>query len=237
MKARLVAAVLLGGLVVAPAAGAQQLGEHLYINFKTMLPGWTLLPTQRGRQVELTEIVPPGQNQQNWTDQVAVNIIYGTPNQSPQDLLAQRVQLIQHECEDSQAGPVAPAVENGYETALRAVACTKAKRWGQGEISLFKAWRGRDASYLVARSWRGPPFAKNDRPVPPETTLQWLAFMQGIVLCDSRDPRRPCPVATANPAAVPAPANPPVANPVAPPPAASSPAGPGYVPSSPPQKP
>lgn len=195
-------------LLLAPAAVlAQQDGEHLYINFRATLPGWTLLPTQHGHDVELTEIVPPGQNQQNWTDQVAVNILYGTPNQTAQDLLAQRVQLIQRECDDSQAGPVAPMIENGYETALRAVACTKAKRWGKGEVSLFKAWRGRDAMYLVARSWRGPPFGRNERPVPPETTVQWLAFIQAIVLCDTRDPKRPCPAtpSASSPSANPAP--------------------------------
>ncbi len=206
---RAVAAAALAVLLLPAAGRAQQEGEHLYINFKAMLPGWTLLPTQRGQNVELTEIVAPGQNQQNWTDQVAVNILYGTPNQTPQDLLEQRKQLIQRECEEVQAGPVAPAIENGYETALRAVACTKTKRWGKGEVSLFKAWRGREAMYLVARSWRGPPFGKNERPVPAETTLQWLAFIQSVVLCDTRDPKRPCPVpAAAKPAATP-PAQPP----------------------------
>jgi hypothetical protein len=220
MKRRFAAAALLGALLVAPAARAQQQGEHLYINFKTMLPGWTLIPTQRGQGVELTEIVPPGQNQQNWTDQVAVNILYGTPKMTPVDLLAQRVQLIQRECEDSQVGAVVPGVDNGYETAVRAVACTKTKRWGQGEVSLFKAWRGRDAMYMVARSWRGAPFAKNARPVPPETTVQWLAFIQAVVLCDSRDPKRPCPV----PAAAPAPASP--ATPSPPSPATTAPASP-----------
>jgi len=193
------APVVLAAMLLLPAAAmAQQEGEHLYINFKTMLPGWTLLPTQRGRDVELTEIVPPGQNQQNWTDQVAVNILYGPPKMTPEDLLTQRVQLIQRECEETQTGPAAPGIDNGYETALRAVACPKAKRWGQGEVSLFKAWRGRDAMYLVARSWRGPPFAKNERPVSLATTAQWLALIQGIVLCDTRDPKRPCPETAAN---------------------------------------
>jgi hypothetical protein len=94
-------------------------------------------------------------------------------------------------------------MENGYETALRAVACTKVKKWNQGEVSLYKAWKGRDAMYLVARSWRGEPFAKGHVPVTPEITLRWLALVQSIVLCDTQDPKRPCPVA--NPGASTAP--------------------------------
>jgi len=177
----------------AGGALAQGAGEHLYVNLKCKLPGWTALPTLHSSSLELTAIVPPGQNGQNWTDQVAVETFYGPPQRSAQELMAERVEQIDRECEDTAVGPVSPVVENGYDTAMRAVACTKAKKLGQGEVTLYKAWKGRDAMYLVARSWRGHPFDKAHVPVPPETTLQWLAFVQSIVLCDSRDPQHPCP--------------------------------------------
>lgn len=203
MIARRSALVVLLGLAFAGAAVAEESSEHLYVNYRKMLPGWTVAPTQRGPGVELTEIVAPGQSPQNWTDEVAVNIIYGAPKQSPQQLLADRIASVERECEDAAVGPVSPSVENGYETAMRATACTKVKRLGQGEVTLYKAWKGREAMYLVARSWRGPPFEKGHVPVPPETTLQWLAVIQSIVLCDSRDPKRPCPISAAPSATTP----------------------------------
>jgi hypothetical protein len=200
--ARRLVSVAALGLVLAGAAWAEDGGEHLYLNYRKMLPGWTVAPTQRGAEIELTEITPPGQSPQSWTDEVAVNILYGAPTQSPQQLLSDRIALVQRECEDSAVGPISPLVENGYETAMRAVACTKVKKLGEGEVTLYKAWKGRDAMYLVARSWRGPPFEKGHVPVAPEVTLQWLAVIQSIVLCDTRDAKRPCP----NPAAQAAPA-------------------------------
>lgn len=202
---RFVSAALLG-LVFAGAARAQDGSEHLYLNYRKLLPGWTVAPTQRGADVELTEIVPPGQSPQNWTDEVAVNILYGAPAQSPQQLLSDRIASVQRECEETSVGPISPTVENGYETAMRAVACTKVKRLGLGEVTLYKAWKGREAMYLVARSWRGPAFEKGHVPVAPETTLQWLAMIQSVVLCDMRDPKRPCPDPAAQ--AAPAPAKP-----------------------------
>jgi hypothetical protein len=194
--------VAVAALLTAGAAFAVQTSERLYINYSGMLPGWTVVPTLRGGNVELTEIVPPGQDRQNWVDQVAVNIVYGPPQQGPVELLADRFRAIQAECDETSFGPVSPSIENGYETALRAVACTKVKKWNQGEVSLYKAWKGKDGMYLVARSWRGAPFAKGKVPVPPETTLKWLAFIQSVTLCDTADPKKPCPAVAAKPPAV-----------------------------------
>jgi hypothetical protein len=203
---RVAIGLLLGGALFVGSALADPgpMTERLYINYSGMLPGWTVIPTQRGGNVELTEIVPPGQDRQNWTDQVAVNIVYGA-QENPPDLLAERFRAIQAECQETSLGPVSPSMENGYPTALRAVACTKVKKWSQGEVSLYKAWKGKDGMYLVARSWRGAPFDKGKVPVPPETTLKWLAFIQSVVLCDTQDPKRPCPVSKAQPQAQPQP--------------------------------
>lgn len=201
MRVRGLGAVLVAvAIVLAGVAQAGSTTERLYINYTGMLPGWTVIPTQRGGNIELTEIVPPGQNRQNWTDQVAVNIVYGAPQQPPAELLAERFKAIEGECDQASFGPVSPSMDNGYETALRAVACTKVKKWNQGEVSLYKAFKGKEGMYLVARSWRGPPFEKGKVPVQPETTLKWLAFIQSVVLCDTADTKRPCPVAASGPA-------------------------------------
>ena len=195
-------AIVIAGLVgLAGIARAADPGEHLYVDIGTKLPGWTVTNVPRAKDIELTVIVPPGQNPKDWTDQVAVETFYGTPHGTAQELLVQRFAEIARACEDTTMGPMSPVIENGYDTALRAVACTKIKGRDQGEVSLYKAWVGKDRMYLVARAWRGPPFARDHVPVKPETTLQWLAFVQSVVLCDTRDPHRPCPGAASAPAA------------------------------------
>lgn len=197
------AVLLLAGGVWTIPAGALDPGEYLYVDVLSKLPGWLAQPTIRSDDLELTVIVPPGQTAKDWTDQVAVETFYGPPRSSAQALLSERMGEISRACEDTALGPVNPTMENGYETAMRAVACTKVKKLDKGEVSLYKAFKGHDRMYLVARAWRGPPFDKQHVPVQPEVTLQWLAFVQSIVLCDTRDPHKPCPGPAGSPAAAP----------------------------------
>jgi hypothetical protein len=191
-------AIFLCGLIgLTGIARAADPGEHLYVDVGTKLPGWSVTPVPDVNGVEITVLVPPGQTPKAWTDQVAVETFAGPPRGTAAELLVQRFGEIARACEDTTMGPMSPVTENGYDTAMRAVACTKIKGRDQGEVSLYKAWIGKDRMYLVARAWRGPAFDKEHVPVKPEVTLQWLAFVQSIVLCDTRDPHRPCPQAGA----------------------------------------
>jgi hypothetical protein len=188
----LLAAVILLSSSVRPslAAGDGLTGEQLFV-----LPpkGWTVAYHDAKGNVDVTELLPPGQTLKAWTQMLTVQLVSGHADKSPQDVLKAQVEVVKNACEDIGAGQVNLAVENGYETALRAIACPKTKQWGDGELSLYKAIVGKDRTYLVWRSWRGPAFDKANLPVPAETTQEWLAFMRQVVVCDSRDPRRACP--------------------------------------------
>ncbi len=188
------AVALLAGVVLAGGAFADSAGEALYLIPPT---GWKMQFHHRQGDVELSELVPAGQTIRDWTDMLSVQIFYGPPKQTAQELLAEAMARIKNECKEAAAGPVLPGIENGYETALRAVACPELKRWGKGEMDLYKSLRGRANAYLVERSWRGAPFEKAHPPLPAETTKEWLAFMNQVVLCDNADPHRPCPQANA----------------------------------------
>lgn len=183
-----VLAVILAAPSVALAQG--RTGEALYI---APPQGWIPAFHDTQGNVELTEMVPAGQTAQDWTEMLTVQLIAGKPERSPQDVLKDQLGDIQKACEDVGAGPIGPGVENGYDTAMRAIACTKSKQWGKGELTLYKVVRGHERLYVVARVWRGEPFAKDKLPVSPDTTKQWLAFMQQVTVCDTRDAQHPCP--------------------------------------------
>jgi hypothetical protein len=171
-------------------AAEQQTGEQLFI-----LPpnGWAVGYHDTKGNIDVTEVLPPGQTLKNWTEMLTVQVVGGAPTKSPQDLLKDQLEIVKNACEDIGAGQVSLAVENGYETAMRAVACPKSKQWGDGELSLYKMIGGHDRVYVVWRSWRGPSFDKEHLPVPVEITNEWLAFMRQVLVCDTRDPRHPCP--------------------------------------------
>ena len=168
----------------------QQFHEQLYI---LPPPGWIIGFHDRQGNVDLTELVPTGQSVQEWSEMLTVQIIDGKPEKSPADILKDQVGDIQKACEDVGAGPIGPRAENGYDTALRAIACTKSKKWGKGELNLYKVIRGEERLYVVSRSWRGEPFDKSHSPVPSETTRAWIAFMDQVVVCAAGDAQHPCP--------------------------------------------
>lgn len=182
-----------GALLSLPVMAQQAApasGERLFLIPPT---GWVIAFHDRQGNVDLTELVPQGQTAQNWKEMLTVQLISGKPESSPADVLKNQLSEIQQACDDVGAGAVSPGMENGYETALRAIACTRSKQWGKGELNLYKVIRGQDRLYVVSRSWRGEPFEKDKLPVGPDVTKQWLNFMQQVRVCDARDAQHACP--------------------------------------------
>jgi hypothetical protein len=189
---RFVFSALAGVLLCSSLAGAEPppANEQLFI-----LPpkGWVVGYHDAKGNIDVTEVLPPGQTLKNWTEMLTVQIIGGMSKKSAQDVLKDQLEIVKNACEDIGAGQVSLAMENGFDTAMRAVACPKSKQWGDGELSLYKVISGRDRAYVVWRSWRGPSFDKQHLPVPVETTTEWLSFMRQVLLCDVSDPKHACP--------------------------------------------
>jgi len=188
---RILAAILLIlAFLGSPASAEQAVGEQLLVPWPA---GWKKVFHEGKGNIEVSELVPPDQSVNEWSEMLTVQLVLGPPKQKAADLLKDRAEEFKKSCDDVGAGPVAEERSNGYETAMRAIACTKSKQWGKGELSLFKAFIGRQRLYVVSRSWRGEPFEKEKQPVPAEKTAEWLAFMDRVVLCDTADPQRVCP--------------------------------------------
>ena len=183
--------LLLPVLVLQPVWAQQGGGaEQLYL---IPPPGWSVAYHDQKGNVELTEILPPGQSLQNWSEMLTVELVQGKPTMDVQTTLKSRLDAIHEGCDDVGAGHVQLSVENGYDTGVRAFACPKSKRWGKGEVSLYKVILGRNRTYVVTRAWTGEPFPKDHMPVPSDTTEEWLAFMSRVILCDSGERLHPCP--------------------------------------------
>jgi hypothetical protein len=174
------------------AAAEQQSSEQLFVQPPK---GWAVGYHDSKGTVDVTEVLPPGQTLKEWTEMLTVQMMTGLATKPPQDVLKDQLEIVKNACEDIGAGQLSLAVENGYETAMRAVACPKSKQWKDGELSLYKVISAKDRTYVVWRSWRGPAFDKEHLPVPVEITNEWLAFMRQVVVCDTRDPRHACPTA------------------------------------------
>lgn len=185
----LLAALLV--LLPSAAALAQKLeGEQLYL-----LPpqGWVPAYHDTRGNVELIEMVPQGQTMSDWSEMLTVQLIGGKPSQTPEEVLKNQQSQVRDSCDDAGFGPLSPSQDNGYDSAIQAMACSKSKKYQKGELNLFKVIKGHERLYIINRAWRGEPFELAHLPVPPETTKSWLVFMAKTVVCDSRDAQKPCP--------------------------------------------
>jgi hypothetical protein len=190
MKMRLFLAIVLLLLAGHSALAQAQGGEQLFL---VPPAGWTIVAHDVKNNAEITELAPPNQTAQNWTDKLKVELIQGKPLADAQTVLTSLIKAVHEDCEDIGAGQSQIAAENGYDTGMRAVACPKTKKDPHGEIGLLKVILGKDRTYVISRLWSGKPYEKDKIPLPPQATDEWLTFMSKVVVCDPRDAKHPCP--------------------------------------------
>jgi hypothetical protein len=185
--------IAMGCLLLAGASARAQGVEQLFLVPPT---GWTIASHDvRNGTIEITELTPPGQSAQNWTDKLKVELVQGKPLADVQTVLTSLIKAVHEDCDDIGAGPAQIAVENGYDTGVRAVACPKTKKEpSRGEIGLLKVILGKDRTYIVSRLWSGKPYEKDKIPLPAQATDEWLNFMKRVTVCDPRDDKHPCPL-------------------------------------------
>jgi hypothetical protein len=177
-------------VLAAPAANA---AERLMV---PRLSGWYLADTHHGGGVEVDDLLPRGQTLDNWTERLSIQAFRRTPMTARQFLdgvLAQTAAA----CAGGTADPVAMTRLDGVPAGRRIVSCGRYAGDGDGNVTLYYAIRGRAALYVLARSWRGPPFTPGrDQPVPASELARWNAAFDGVHLCDDTACARAAPAQT-----------------------------------------
>jgi hypothetical protein len=183
---------IVGAAVLAPALALGALkGENLLL---PPIPGWIQAYAAAGNGIKLVEFVPPGQNVDSWTQMATIEIFFGHGGMNPRTLEQKVVEGFRLNCEALHVSDLGSGTANSLPAARWVTYCSKVKQLGKGEITYFQAISGKEHFYLVQRSWRGTAF-DIAKPLPiPETLLkEWEAYLDKVSVCDSRDPRRPCP--------------------------------------------
>jgi hypothetical protein len=171
------------------ACASAQAGERLLV---PELPGWKTLDSVADRSAEVTEMIPGLEDSRTWTRRLSVHAFRGSPMTAGQ-FLAGLEPRSGEVCDSILAEPVKPQRLAGAEAGRRVVSCGRYKGDGKGSYALYLAVRGREALYVVARSWRGNPFRPGQPPVAVTELDDWNAYLDGVRLCDTNDLSRPCP--------------------------------------------
>jgi hypothetical protein len=182
----LVLSVAVLGLVLSARAAVA--AEKLQV---PLLPGWKVIASLTDRNGEATELIPGVEAAESWTRRATIQAFRGTPLTAAA-FLDTVVTKTSQVCEQASAGPSSLGMVGGREAGSRTVTCGRYKGDGRGSMTLYFVVRGKSAFYVVSRAWRGEPFAQGTVPVAAAELAEWVAYMNAIDLCDTKDPNRPC---------------------------------------------
>lgn len=176
----------------APAAPqAAQRAQEIFL--MPMPKGWKQAFADEHYNIRMVQYVPDGQSPEK-AEETLRSLVFSYVREAPlETFLTLSARLPKDECQDLVTTPMAKGLVNGYESVFATRFCTKNRRSGQGEITMFKLIQGKTALYIGERTWRIKPFDKEKPPVAKEVFDGWADYMKAVTVCVVDDPVRPCP--------------------------------------------
>lgn len=168
--------LLLSALWLISASGALA-GERLLV---PQLDGWRPVVGHAGPAGEVTEMIPEHESPDSWTRRMTVQAFRGV-DLPVAEFLDKAAKGMAEPCVHPVIEPPRLGRLESAEAGSRLVACGR-NADGSGEVSMFYAIGGREAFYVVSRSWRGPAFDSAPHPVPDAEMAEWISFMRSVRL-------------------------------------------------------
>jgi hypothetical protein len=133
----------------------------------------------------MNEMVRNGETVDNWTTLITVEIFLGEKSTTPEQYQQTLTERWFGACENSESYPVTDGEENGYKFVLWQLYCPLNRSSQTMEYTYLKAIQGNDSFYLVQVAFRHEP--------SNEEVTQWMQYLKGVQVCDSRIADRACP--------------------------------------------
>jgi hypothetical protein len=140
---------------------------------------------QRRGNILTIEMVPEGEETQNWTEMLATQVFFGGLKVTAEEFYYNFADLWKLSCRDSEVELIESGTQNGYSFALGMLICPLNPSSGKPEHAWLKAIEGNENFYAVQKSWRRIPL--------DEETSRWVHYLMDVQLCDSRIPEHSCP--------------------------------------------
>lgn len=175
--------VVCAGVALTPApARAQLQNETLLV---TMPKGFKVGYRAKRDNIAMTEMIPQGENLQNWTEMVTVHVFFGQRTLTPAEFRTRIEAGWKKACPGGGARTLSDKAENGYPALMWKLTCVKNPQTGKPENTWFKAVAGGDSFYVVQKAVRRPEAEANE--------AEQLALIGKVSVCDTRRTDRACP--------------------------------------------
>ncbi|WP_142849293.1 hypothetical protein [Telmatospirillum sp. J64-1] len=174
------AAALCMAAFALPATAQAQ--EQLYLEPP---PGWEKAYDTRQGTAEIRQFVPEGQNLDDWSDMVVVQVMHGLSTMPPDLFLASVPGQLEKYCEEPRFGDIQKGLMAQQEAAFQIVQCPLNTLTGRGELSMFLVIKGQSNLYALQRAWQTPSYLGEDAPIPQAAMDAGIAYLRAAKLCSS----------------------------------------------------
>jgi hypothetical protein len=169
--------------VAPPPAAAQTLQDE---NLLTGLPsGFRVASRGRVESMSGSEYVPQGETVENWTRMITVQIFHNVHNVSPDTFADGMRTRWTGACMGASVEKLKGGLDHGYPYGLWRFLCPLNPQTGKPENTFMKFVQGKDAFYGVQYAFRSE--------LTPDKTSTATAYLDQAMVCDTRDPTKPCP--------------------------------------------
>ena len=144
--------------------------------------GWKQVSVDQNYNIRTVQFVPEGKTPEKAEEMLRSLVLSFVKDAPLEGFLMQAVQLPKDECQDVMVTPPSKGLINGYESIFTTRFCTKNKKSGQGEVTMFKLIQGKFGLYIGERTWRVKPYSKDKQPVEKDVFENWAQYMRAVTL-------------------------------------------------------
>jgi hypothetical protein len=186
MRWKLMAAVLL----MACVSWATRSEASQYEKLLVVVPdNFELGYTAENKTSSIAEYVPKGQTVKNWTEMVTSQSFHGLGTVTAKQFVEAMSEDITKKTRKGLC-VISPLDMSKYSTYPSYAVIWMVGQVGdtkQGEITLIRAFQGKDSLYVVQRAWRVPSFDPNkDLPLSDKALKEGMLSMMQAQVADSR---------------------------------------------------
>ena len=182
-RASLRAAIaLLAALALALPAEGKLIGENLLFE---MPAGYKISREENNAKRWRREMVPAEQSAEKWTTRIIVQVLHRRGDMAPAAYEAQVRTNLLETCPSAEYHPIRDGFERGYRFSFWLLYCDLNTATGSPEYTYFKALQGRDALYVIQKTF--------SRRLERWQIPQVARLLFDAHLCDNRVSYQVCP--------------------------------------------
>lgn len=146
-------------------------------------PGWKMSYRHSVAGLEVWEFLPQGQSLENWRDMITAQAISGEESNPPRALLTLVAERARTICLEVLSSPIDEQPADGLAGATMAQFCVRDSKGRRGDLTLYRAIRGKHALYVLSRTRRDESYDGKAIPLPEAALAQWRKDLEQFRVC------------------------------------------------------